>query len=45
MSSIYLKVIIEEKNLRSQNFDFSGLKNLSPGQFWGASTHKDIVEF
>ena len=24
---------------RSQNFDFLGLKNLSPGQFWGAPTH------
>ena len=30
MSNVYLKVIIEEKNWRSQNFDFSGLKNLSP---------------
>ena len=21
------------------------LKNLSPGQFWGAPTHEDIIEF
>ena len=44
-SNIYLKVTIEEKNWHSQNFDFLGLKNLSPGQFWGAQTHKDITEF
>ena len=44
MSNIYLKVTIE-KNWRSQNFDFLGLKNLSPGQFWGAPTHEDIIEF
>ena len=41
MSDIYLKVTIES----SQNFDFPGFKNLSPGQFWGASTHADIIEF
>ena len=33
----------------SQNFDFLGLKNLSPGQFWvrsgPAPTHVDIIEF
>ena len=29
----------------SQNFDFLGLKNLLPGQFWGAPTHADIIEF
>ena len=45
MSNIYLKVTNEEKNWRSQNFDFLGLKNLSPGQFWGAPTHEDIIEF
>ena len=45
MSNIYLKVTFEEKNWRSQNFDFLSLKNLSPGQFWGASTHEDIIEF
>ena len=28
-----------------QNFDFLGLKNLSLGQFWGALTHADIIEF
>ena len=44
MSNIYLKVTIE-KNWRSQNFDFLGLKSLSPGQFWGAATHEDIIEF
>ena len=36
MSKIYLKVTIEEKNGRSQNFEFLGLKNLSPNQFWRA---------
>ena len=45
MSNIYLKVTIEEKNWRSQNFDFLGLKILSPSQFWGAPTHADIIEF
>ena len=45
MSNIYLKVTIEEKNWRSQNFDFVDLKNMSPGQFWRVSTHEDIVEF
>ena len=39
MSSIYLKVIIE-KNSRSQNFDFLGLKNLSPGQFLESSNSR-----
>ena len=29
----------------SQNFDFLALKNLLPGQFWGAPTHADIIEF
>ena len=29
----------------SQNFDFLGLENLLPGQFWGAPTHADIIEF
>ena len=41
MSNIYLKVTIETFS----NFDFLGLKNLSPGQFWGAPTHADIIEF
>ena len=45
MSNIYLKVTIQEKNRRSQNFDFPGLKNLSPCQFWRAPTHEDIIEF
>ena len=45
MSNIYLNVTTEEKNRCSQNFDFLGLKNLSPGQLWGASTHEDITEF
>ena len=44
MSNIYLKVIIE-KGLGSQNFDFLSLKNLSPGQNWGAPTREDIIEF
>ena len=39
MSNIDLNVTIEEKNWRSQNFDFLGLKNVSPGQFWGAPTY------
>ena len=43
MSNIYLKVTIEEKNVRSPNF-FLGLKYLSPGQFWGAPTKEDITE-
>ena len=45
MSNIYLKVTIEEKNWRSQNFDSLGLKHLSPDQFWEAPTHEDITEF
>ena len=39
MSNIYLKVTIE-KIWRSQNFDFLGLKNLSPGQFLGSSNSR-----
>ena len=27
------------------NYDFLDLKKLSPGQFWGAPTHADIIEF
>ena len=45
MSNIYLKVTIEEKNWRSQNFGFLVLKNFSPGQFWGAPTHEDVCGF
>ena len=45
MSNLYLKVTIDEKNWRSQNFDFPGLENVSPGQFWGAPIHEDITEF
>ena len=45
MSNIYFKVTTKEKNWRSQSFDFLGLKNLSPDQFWGAPTHNDIIEF
>ena len=44
MPKIYLKITIR-KNRRSQNFDFQSLKNLSPGQFLGAPTHADMVEF
>ena len=45
MSYSYLKGTIEDKNWCSQKFDFLGLKNLSPGQFCGAPTHADIIEF
>ena len=45
MSNIYLKVTIEKKTWRSQNFDFPGLKNLSSCQLWGAPTDGDITEF
>ena len=45
MSNIYLNVTTEEKNWCSENFDFLGLKNLSPGQLWEASTHEDITKF
>ena len=38
MSNIDLNVTIEEKNWRSQNFDFPALKNLSECWFWGATT-------
>ena len=38
MSNIYLKVTIETFSIPQ----FSGFKNLSPGQFWGAPTHADI---
>ena len=41
MSNIHLKVTIETLS----NFNFLGQKNLSPGLFWGALTHADIVEF
>ena len=44
MSSIYLKVTIEKKS-PVQNFEFLILKSLSPGQFWGAPNHADIIEF
>ena len=41
MSNIYLKVTIGTFS----NFNFLGLKNLPPGQFWGAPTHADVIEF
>ena len=44
MSNIYLKVTIE-KFWRSSNFDFVSLKNMNPGQFWGAQIHEDIIGF
>ena len=44
MSNVYLKNTIE-KNWLSQNFDLLSLKNLSPGQFWGAPTHDNVFEF
>ena len=40
MSNIYLKV-----NIEATNFNFLDLKNLSQGQFLGAPTHADIIEF
>ena len=40
MSNIYLKVTIEMLS----KILFSGF-NLSPGQFWGAPTHVDIIKF
>ena len=43
MSDIYLKVTIETYSKLGKRF--SGLKNLSPGQFWGAPTHADIIKF
>ena len=45
MPNIYLKLNIEEKDLRSQIFNFLGLKNLSSGELWGAPTHEDTTEF
>ena len=45
MSNNLLKVTIEEKNWRSQNFNFLGLKNVSPSHFSGTPTHEDIIEF
>ena len=43
MSNIFLKDA--KKNSRSQNFNFLGLKNLSPGQFLGSSNSRRIIEF
>ena len=40
MSNIYLKV-----NLRRSQTIFWVIKNLSSGQFWGAPTDTDIIEF
>ena len=45
MSNIYLKVTIEENKWHPQDFDFLGLKNLLPGQIWGAAIHENIIEF
>ena len=42
ISNIYLKVTIETFS----NFQFLGLKNLSPGnKFLGAPTRSNIIEF
>ena len=41
MSNIYLKLLLTG----SQNFDFLGLKNLSPGQIWGDPAPADITVF
>ena len=47
MSNIYLKVTSQKKSRSYTNtkLDFLSLKSLSPGQFWGAPTHADIIEF
>ena len=44
MSNNNSKVAIQ-KNWRSQNLDFLSLSNLSPGQFFWAPTHADIIQF
>ena len=44
MSNIYLGVTIKTFS-KMNNDDFLDLKKLSPGQFWGAPTHADIIEF
>ena len=44
MSSIYLKVSIEKK-WHTGNVDVWSLKNSSPGQFWRALSHADVIEF
>ena len=41
----HLNILLLIYFVRSQNFDFLVLTNLSPGQFWGAPTHADIIEF
>ena len=41
MSNFYLKMTIETFS----KLWFSGLKYLPPGQFWGAPTQEDIIEF
>ena len=44
MSNIHLELIIK-KNWRSQNFDFLSSKYLSSGQFLGAPTHVNTIQF
>ena len=44
MSNIYLKITVEKK-WHTLNFYFLSLKSSSPGQFWAAPTHADIIEF
>ena len=44
MSNINLKVRTE-KNWRSQNFDFLSFKDFSSGQFLGAPTNANKIEF
>ena len=45
MSDIYrYLVIVQEKNWRSQNFDFLSVKIVSPGRLCGVPPHKDIIE-
>ena len=45
MSNIYLKIINDEKNSRSQTVDFPGLKIVSPCQFWRAPAQANTIEF
>ena len=44
MSNIYFKAI-NEKDWRTQNFDFLSWKICHQVSFWGSPTHTDIIEF
>ena len=45
MSDIYVKLLLRKSNVDTENVNFLSLKSLSLGQFWGAPTHTDIIEF